>query len=81
MLTLFGTVAVPVMFLSYTLEDRSRWYVLLFAGACVATAIYSALEGIYPIMVVESLWALVALKRFGDRSVAEMGTLSGDPEG
>ena len=77
MLTLFGTVAVTVMFAAYTLEERSRWYVLVFAGACVATAIYSALEGVYPIMVVESLWALVALKRFADRTAAEAGTRGG----
>ena len=80
MLTLFGTVAVSVMFGSYWLEERSRWYVLIFAGACVATAIYSALEGVYPIMVIEGLWAPVALKRFADRTRAEAGILSSEPE-
>ena len=79
MLTLFGTVAVTVMFVSYWLEERSRWTILVFAGACVATAIYSALEAVYPIMVVEALWALVALKRFTVRSAAEAGSLGGEP--
>lgn len=71
MLTLFGSIAVTMMFLSYWLEARSRWYVLSFAGACGATAAYSALAGVYPIMVVETLWALVALQRFTKRSRRE----------
>ena len=81
MLTLFGTVAVSVMFGSYWLEEKSRWYVLIFAGACIATAIYSGLEGVYPIMVIEGLWAVVALQRFRDRTTAEMGILNGGAEG
>ncbi|MCH7573834.1 MAG: hypothetical protein IIA59_01790 [Candidatus Marinimicrobia bacterium] len=67
------------MFAAYTFEERSRWTILVFAGACVATAIYSALEAIYPIMVVEALWAGVALKRFTVRSAAEAGTEGGEP--
>ena len=68
MLTIFGSIAVATMFLSYWLEPRSRWFVLVFAGACAATAAYSALAGVYPITVIEALWALVALQRFARRS-------------
>ena len=71
MLTIFGSIAVAIMFISYSLEARSRWFVLLFAGACAATALYSALASVYPIMVIESLWALVALQRFAERSRRE----------
>ena len=71
MLTIFGSFAVAVMFVSYWLEPRSRWYVLVFAGACAATAAYSALAGVYPITVIEALWALVALQRFVRRSRQE----------
>ena len=71
MLTLFGSIAVAAMFVSYWLEARSRWYVLLFAGACVATAAYSALAGVYPITAIETLWALVALQRFAQRTRRE----------
>ena len=39
MLTLFGSVAVAIMFLSYWLEPRSKWFVLVFAGASAATAV------------------------------------------
>ncbi len=64
MLTVFGSVAVGIMFLAYWLEPRSRWYILIFAGASAATAVYSGLEKVYPIMVIEGLWSLVALRRF-----------------
>jgi len=71
MLTLFGSIAVAVMFLSYWLESRSRWYVLVFAGACAATSGYSALAGVYPITVIEALWSVVAFLRFSKRSRLE----------
>ena len=71
MLTIFGSFAVAIMFLSYWLEPRSRWFVLLFAVACAATAAYSALAGVYPITVIEALWALVALQRFARRNRRE----------
>ena len=64
MLTIFGSIAVSIMFLSYWLEPRSRWYVLIFAGASAATSLYSGLAEVYPIMVIEALWSLVALQRF-----------------
>ena len=68
MLTAFGSVAVGVMFLSYWLEPRSRWFVLVFAVASALTAVYSALVDAYPITVIEVLWAAVALRRFVVRS-------------
>lgn len=67
MLTLFGSIAVSIMLFSYWLEPRSKWMVLLFAGGSAATAVYSGLAGVYPITVIESLWALAALQRFVKR--------------
>ena len=64
MLTVFGSTAVGIMFLSYWLEPRSTWFILVFSGGCAATSLYSALAGIYPVAVIEALWALVALQRF-----------------
>ena len=64
MLTVFGSIAVTVMMISYGLEKRSRWWVLAFAAGCAATSAYSGLTGVYPITVVEGVWALVALRRF-----------------
>ena len=64
MLTLFGSIAVSVMMVSYWLEPRSKWFVLLFAGGSAATALYSGLVEAYPITVIEAAWAFVALRRF-----------------
>ncbi len=64
MLTIFGSVAVAIMLLSYWLESRSKWMVLAFAGASALTSAYSGLVEAYPITVIEALWACVALQRF-----------------
>ncbi len=76
MLTLFGSVAVSIMMLSYAVEARSRWFVLVFAGASAATAIYSGLAEVYPIMVVEGIWSLIALRRFAKRLRAEQAAFA-----
>ena len=67
MLTTFGAIAVTIMFLSYWTEDRSKWLVLVFAIGSGMTSLYSGLAGVYPITVIEGLWALVALRRFLQR--------------
>ena len=71
LLTVFGSIAVGIMFVSYWLEPRSRWFVLVFSGASALTAVYSGLVAAYPITVIEALWAVVALRRFVARSRAE----------
>ena len=67
MLTVFGTIAVSIMFLSYWTEERSKWLVLVFALGSGLTSLYSGLAEAYPITVIEGLWALVALRRFWQR--------------
>ena len=67
MLTLFGSVAVTIMLLSYWLENRSKWMVLIFAGGSALTSAYSGLAEVYPITVIEALWAGIALQRFRRR--------------
>ena len=71
MLITFGVVAVSIMFVSYWNEERSKWLVLMFAIGCGLTSLYSGLAEIYPITVVEGLWALVALQRFVRRHLKE----------
>ncbi len=61
-LTLFGSVAVGTMFTMYWLEDRSPWFVLAFAAACAASALYGLLAGTPPFAIVEILWAGVAMQ-------------------
>ena len=64
MLTIFGSIAVSIMVAAYWLEPRSSWFTLVFAGASVATAVYSGLAEVYPITVIEALWSVIALRRF-----------------
>ena len=52
MLTLFGSVAVSIMLLSYWWENRSKWMVLVFAGGSALTSVYSGLAEVYPITVI-----------------------------
>jgi hypothetical protein len=67
MLTLFGLFAVSMMLITYTLEDRSHWFVLLFALACALGSTYGFLQGAWPFGLVEAVWTLIALQRWNDR--------------
>jgi presenilin-like A22 family membrane protease len=63
-LTAFGLFAVAAMVVFYTLEKRSRWFILAFAGACVLGSIYGFLQGAWPFGIVEAIWSLIALNRW-----------------
>ncbi len=63
-LTIFGLFAVTAMVICYALEQKSAWFILGFAGACVLGSIYGFLQGAWPFGVVEAIWALVAGRRF-----------------
>ena len=63
-LTLFGLLAAALMLLFYALENRSVWFVLAFAGACVLGSVYGFLQGAWPFGVLEAVWSIVALLRF-----------------
>ena len=66
-LTLFGLFAVSMMLITYTLEERSHWFVFLFAISCALGSTYGFLQGAWPFGLVEAVWALIALKRWNDR--------------
>jgi hypothetical protein len=66
-LTLFGLSAVTAMLVCYALEDRSRWFIPGFAGACALGSTYCFLQGAWPFGMVEAIWALVALRRWSVR--------------
>jgi hypothetical protein len=70
-LTWFGLFAVSAMLLTYSLEDRSHWFVLAFAGACALGSIYGFLQGAWPFGLVEAVWALVALNRWRSHQVSQ----------
>jgi hypothetical protein len=64
LLTLFGLLAVTAMLIFYALEDRSPWFILAFAGACVLGSVYGFLQGAWPFGLVEGVWSLVAARRW-----------------
>ncbi|HUV58442.1 MAG TPA: hypothetical protein VMV96_06540 [Acidimicrobiales bacterium] len=66
--TLFGVLAVSFMMTMYALEARARVFILLFAFGCVLSSAYGFLSGAWPFGVVESLWTLVALRRWHQTS-------------
>ena len=69
-LTLFGLAAVTAMLACYALEERSHWFVLGFAGACVTASAYGFLQGAWPFGLVEAIWSLIALQRWRRRMSA-----------
>ena len=63
-LTWFGLLAVTAMLFFYALENRSRWFILAFAGACALGSAYGFLQGAWPFGLVEAIWAAVAVHRW-----------------
>ena len=63
-LSAFGLFAVTMMLVTYALEDRSPWFILGFAAACVLGSIYGFLQGAWPFGIVEAVWAAVAARRW-----------------
>jgi hypothetical protein len=69
-LALFGLFAVTAMLVCYSLENRSHWFIVGFAAACMLGSVYGFLQGAWPFGLVEFVWALVALRRWRARSGA-----------
>lgn len=63
-LALFGLFAVTAMLVCYAFENRSRWFILGFAAACLLGSVYGFLQGAWPFGLIEFVWALVALRRW-----------------
>ena len=63
-LSVFGLFAVTAMLVTYALENRSSWFILAFAGACVLGSAYGFLQGAWPFGLVEAVWSVVALRRW-----------------
>ena len=64
LLTAFGLFSVTAMMVCYTFEDRSHWFTFGFAISCVLASIYGFLQGAWPFGLVESVWSLIAAKRW-----------------
>ena len=63
-LTLFGLCAVTLMMACYALEERSPYFILAFAIACVLGSVYGFLQGAWPFGLVEAVWSVVAARRW-----------------
>lgn len=63
-LSAFGLFAVTLMVVCYALEDRSPWFILAFAVACVLGSAYGFLQGAWPFGLVEAVWSAIALRRW-----------------
>ncbi len=64
MLTAFGVVAGTVMVVSYGLESRGAGWVAAFAVGCLGAAVYGGLTGAWVFVVLELVWAGLAVRRF-----------------
>jgi hypothetical protein len=65
MLTAFGATAVTFMMVMYAFERRHPGFILAFACGCALSSVYGFLAGTWPFGVVEAIWALIALHRYG----------------
>jgi len=63
-LSMFGLFAVTAMLGCYAFEERSRWFILAFAGSCMLGSAYGFLQGAWPFGLVEAVWSLVAIRRW-----------------
>jgi hypothetical protein len=68
---IFGFLAVAAMLVFYALEERSAWFVLAFAAACAASAVYGVLIEAWPFAAIEAVWSVIALRRWRRRTHAE----------
>ena len=64
LLTLFGLFAVTAMLITYALEEKSPWFILAFAAACVLGSAYGFLQGAWPFGLVEAVWSGIAVRRW-----------------
>lgn len=64
LLSAFGLLAVTLMLVTYALESRSDWYILAFAFACGLGSAYGFLQGAWPFGLVETVWSVVAVRRW-----------------
>jgi hypothetical protein len=69
-LNLFGLFAVSAMLIFYSLENRSRWCILGFAGACILGSVYGFLQGAWPFGLVEGVWSAVAVRKWWTAGLA-----------
>lgn len=61
-----GIIAIVIMVSSYALEKRAPVFIAIFAAGCALAAFYAFLIGSYPFLIAESIWAVIAARRWID---------------
>jgi len=61
------------MVIAYALEDREANYVLVFSISCLAAAIYATLIRSWQFAAVETIWSVVAFRRWLSRTSQRNG--------
>lgn len=64
LLTAYGAFVVTLMMVFYALEQKSSWFTLAFGISCIGSAIYGFLAGTWPFGIVESIWSVVAFRKW-----------------
>ncbi len=59
-----GLIAIVIMVGAYALEQRHPNFIAIFAGGCALAAFYAYLIGSYPFLLAESVWSVIALRRW-----------------
>lgn len=59
-----GVIAITVMVATYALENRAPAFIAAFAGGCALAALYALLIGSWPFFAAESVWAVIAIRRW-----------------
>lgn len=52
------------MLIFYALEEKSHWFIFLFAMSCALGSIYGFLQGAWPFGLVEIAWVFIVLRRW-----------------
>ncbi len=63
-LTAYGAIIVTCMMIFYALEFRSVWFTFAFGWSCFGSSAYGFLSHTWPFGVVESIWGLIALRKW-----------------
>ena len=74
MLTIFGSIAVSAIMVSYWLEPRSKWFFCSSPAVRQPPHSTADLWRRTQIIVIEAVWDLIALRRFASKYQATLAS-------
>lgn len=63
-LTIFGVLVLSLMMVMYALEKKHNGFIFGFSLCCIFSALYGFLSGVWPFGIVETVWSIVAFRRW-----------------